>query len=155
MTSRGGVCTGMWLDASGNLTVQRRSQREVLRDWVERHTGVEGLRMQTSAPCCRQLLGKRCRESSQAHDFNCEPHLPPGADHVTAWKAGRNTVAVVIQPYGMSWRSIRALVEFCWLHGLGCSVDLAPPWWYVPEDGRERVLTVVITRDEDDDVHDV
>ncbi len=132
--------------ASG--AVERPSQADLLREWMEARLNCGALRMDTARTCCRQILGKRCIESSPSHDFRCEPHLPPGVDHVTAWRQGRKTVAIVSQPYQMSTETMQALIAFCRGHGFRCSVGMAPPWWYEPEDPRERMITVVITAKE-------
>jgi hypothetical protein len=67
-----------------------------------------------------------------------------GADHVRLHrKTGEKFGTVTSQPYGMTLRHMRALVEFCDQHNLDCTVDTGSP--HFPD----RCLLIVLRRKED------
>ena len=125
----------------------QRERLDRLRVLVEGLTHVSGLVPEiTSRLCLRRLLGKQCLQCSPAHDFWCEPHLPPGADHITMWRSGRRVWALVSQPYGMPGEQMQVLADLCDRYGFRFYVAAATPWWYDTHCDDERFLTVVVYR---------
>jgi hypothetical protein len=83
--------------------------------------------------CVSRLLGQRCRS------YGC-PQIPCG-DHLSEWCRGRETVAIVSQPYGLYGKQLRETMAFCEQYGLDVDIDTWPSWHFPGS-----VLTAVFTR---------
>lgn len=84
--------------------------------------------------CVNRLRGGRCRPQGDC------PNIPAG-DHVSEWCRGRETVAIVSQPYGLSRKDLKETMAFAAEYKLDVDIDTWPSWHFPG-----HVLTVVFTR---------
>jgi hypothetical protein len=85
--------------------------------------------------CVNRLKGKRC----SGYGIDC-PSIPHG-DHLSEWKLGGKTVAILSQPYGLSFDGLGETLEFCNLHDLQVSIDTYPSFHFP-----SAVLSLTFTR---------
>lgn len=97
----------------------------------------------TNHACIRRLLGRQCRSGGVEREARGDlpPCWPPGADHSSLWNRDGKPVVFVMQPYPMSYATVRELVDFCERWGLQFSVSPWPSWHYPG-----AVVTLEITR---------
>ncbi|HML41261.1 MAG TPA: helix-turn-helix domain-containing protein [Bellilinea sp.] len=76
--------------------------------------------------CIHRLLGKkRCPDPSE---HPCETSIIPGRDHLSEWVKEGKTAKIVMQPYHMSFETMKELVEFCENRGL--RADISAESWH-------------------------
>lgn len=110
-------------------------RKRLMEEWAKanklRHVG--------GKVCWRRLHGKRCRGSGcdcMPYTLNC-----PLVDHSSVWRKADGSYLILLQPYLMSLDTIRALGEFCVVHGLNVTVTTYPSY-HSPG----LVLSIVLTR---------
>jgi hypothetical protein len=91
--------------------------------------------------CIAQLLGLRCFGYTEHQTRPGRPPCaPPGSDHARLWLKNRKPVAYTFEPYGLNYKTLKDLVQFCELWRLEFSIDTWPAGHYP-----SRVLWVEIT----------
>ncbi len=114
------------LAAAEGVNKAERAFAEAVSDEIRRRE-TEGLRESTSC-CIKWLLGRRCYYHGGGNDRHaCEP---PATDHASLWNKNGKPEMFVSQPYGISWRQLRAIVAFCEAHGLEVSIDARGSWHF-------------------------
>jgi hypothetical protein len=83
--------------------------------------------------CVNRLLGTRCPSV-------CFLRIPAG-DHLSEWCRGKQTVAIVSQPYGLPPEALRETMAFAEQYGLDVTMSEGPGWHFPG-----RTLLVVFTR---------
>ena len=126
------------LAAEGEDDVHRVYSDAVHVAYKEQYTKRDGLKESAGALCVQRLLGKQCKVGYQGKRCECRP---PGADHMSLWLKDGKPHVYVMQPYGLSYRQLAELYQFCERHGLRADVD-AWPGWHFPG----SVLHVAITK---------
>lgn len=77
--------------------------------------------------CVHRLLGrKRCPDS---FDHPCDSSNIPGKDHLSEWVADGKTAKIVMQPYHLTYESMKELVKYCEDRGLRADVS-AESWHF-------------------------
>lgn len=94
-----------------------------------------GLKPATGSKGIDRLLGKRPGPGKERRLL--------GEDHTSVWCREGKAQYLVTQPYGLSWKSLKALVEFCKVNGLRVEVS-ADLSWHFPG----RTLAVVVSHDD-------
>lgn len=87
--------------------------------------------------CVERLKGKR-RCPAPYSDACLE--IPRG-DHLSEWIVGGKTIAILSQPYGLSYDGLTETLAFCEQHELEVLIDTYPSFHYPG-----RVLSLVFTR---------
>jgi excisionase family DNA binding protein len=96
----------------------RRVESEVMRGYKPKGRG---------HVCVHRLLGrKRCPDS---FEHPCDSPNIPGQDHLSEWAMGGKTAKIVMQPYHLSYESMKELVEYCESRGLRADV-CAESWHF-------------------------
>jgi signal recognition particle subunit SEC65 len=107
------------------------------RRW-EKTEGRVGGKYRDGAGCIERLLGGRCK------NIHCENI--PGADHTSGYVRDKRIVAIVTEPYHLSFREMRELVQFCDERGLRADVDAESS--HFPS----RTLRILIRKKDDKEV---
>lgn len=92
--------------------------------------------------CVHRLKGNRqCPGYARyaPHGLRC-PQIPDG-DHLSEWVSKNKTVAILSQPYGLTFKSVVETVKFCKEHGLQVEIDSYPSFHFPGV-----VLSLVFTR---------
>lgn len=89
--------------------------------WARRY----GLKRSSGHSCVARLLGKRCRYGEyKAGD--APPCRPPGSDHADLWIKNGKPAVYTFQPYGLSYDTLKKLLDFCERWGLEVHIDTWP-----------------------------
>ncbi len=83
----------------------------------------QGLKPTAEHACINRLAGRRCIAGKT-------PCHIPGADHVSMWLKDGKPEVYISQPYHLSLKNMRALVELCDKHGLDANVSTRPSWHF-------------------------
>lgn len=117
---------GTPVDAYADAVATRAKEQ-----WAEKRGWEE-----ISPECINALWGEACNRPVMSHECT-----PPGGDHESMWAKDGFPVALVSQPYGLTWPTIQALTAYCVTRGLEWTVDAWPAWHYPG-----AVVFVTVTR---------
>jgi hypothetical protein len=111
---------------------------ELKASWAKKH----GLRESTGHPCLARLVGKSCwvyrdaRFKKKAEEIDCDV---PKADHTSLWTKGGRAAAYVMQPYGISSRTMDWVYAFCRKYGLKLMISTDQSWHFP---GKSTMLVI-------------
>lgn len=82
--------------------------------------------------CVYRLKGSRQCRCYRIEDgvLRHQPIEIPEGDHLSEWTQGGRTVAILSQPYGLTFNGLRETFEFCEAHDLKVSINSYPSFHY-------------------------
>lgn len=107
--------------AQGSGVVSRAYAEVVADEHREDFAKSRGLKQSDGRLCVQRLIGKQC---------NFQDCAPPAGDHDTLWLKDGKPALYLMQPYGLAWEDMKALVTFCGRRGLKASVDAWPSFHF-------------------------
>ncbi|MBI4377375.1 MAG: hypothetical protein HY549_13125 [Elusimicrobia bacterium] len=121
--------------AQGSAAVGRAFAEVVADDHLAAFAKSRGLKQSDGRLCVQRLIGKQC---------NFQDCAPPAGDHDTLWLKDGKPALYLMQPYGLAWDDMKALVAFCARRGLKASVDAWPsfhfPGWVLSIEIEKEVV---------------
>lgn len=70
--------------------------------------------------CAHVLLGEKCPPAKRDEAQAC---FPPGSDHVSLWYKAEEPVALVSEPYQLSYSALRGILRCCDENGLTVRIN--------------------------------
>lgn len=121
------------LEAEGVGMVRRvyaeAAHEAIMKDFASS----KGLKESTGHPCISRLIQGKCGSDGRRvrplrNNISCR--LPCGNDHVSMWLKNGQPHSYISQPYNLSLRELRELVDFCDTHGLTAEVTAGNSWHF-------------------------
>lgn len=105
---------------------------------LESFKGTRGAKQRQpgSHVCVERLKGKR-----RCPSYNVDCIEIPNGDHLSEWTINGKTVAILSQPYGLTYNGLRETLAFCEQHDLEVVIDTYPSFHYPG-----TVLSLIFTR---------